>query len=155
MTLAIINMSTPLPNHPGNNGIAPNSTIVSNWVNVSSMYQLTAIISQVNSPGTIYIDQSNDQITYTSVSSAYTELEQLTTSASSQYARIRVVTGSGYTNSGYAYLSGTTAISGAIIDNGGQVFNVKAYGAKGDGVTDDTAGSAYCPHIVIEFIEDP
>ncbi len=139
MTLAIINMSTPLPNHPGNNGIAPNSTIVSNWVNVSSMYQLTAIISQVNSPGTIYIDQSNDQITYTSVSSAYTELEQLTTSASSQYARIRVVTGSGYTNSGYAYLSGTTAISGAIIDNGGQVFNVLAYGAKGDGVTDDTA----------------
>lgn len=138
MTLAIINMSTPLPNHPGNNGIAPNSTIVSNWVNVSSMYQLTAIISQVNSPGTIYIDQSNDQITYTSVSSAYTELEQLTTSASSQYARIRVVTGSGYTNSGYAYLSGTTAISGAIIDNGGQVFNVLAYGAKGDGVTDDT-----------------
>lgn len=136
MTLAIINMSTPLPNHPGNNGIAPNSTIVSNWVNVSSMYQLTAIISQVNSPGTIYIDQSNDQITYTSVSSAYTELEQLTTSASSQYARIRVVTGSGYTNSGYAYLSGTTAISGAIIDNGGQVFNVKAYGAKGDGTAE-------------------
>jgi Pectate lyase superfamily protein len=36
-------------------------------------------------------------------------------------------------------LTTTGAITGPIIDKGGQVFNVKAYGAVGDGVRDDTA----------------
>ncbi|HEV2419185.1 MAG TPA: glycosyl hydrolase family 28-related protein [Terriglobia bacterium] len=36
-------------------------------------------------------------------------------------------------------LDNVSVTSSAIADKGGQVFNVMAYGAKGDGVTDDTA----------------
>ena len=38
---------------------------------------------------------------------------------------------------GSGYFSST--LTAPIIDNGGQVYNVKAFGAKGDGVTDDTS----------------
>lgn len=46
----------------------------------------------------------------------------------------------GFSTGGVERLSITSlATSGVLWDKGGQVFNVKAYGAKGDGTTDDTA----------------
>lgn len=139
MNLTSLNLSQPLMENPGTPGIPPNTTITSEWVDVSSLYSLIATISQTNTGGTLYIDQSNNKSAYTSTSVAYMSVEQLVTSVTAQYARIKVVTGSGYTTSGFATLGGTAATETAIVDVGGQEFNVKAYGAKGDGVTDDSA----------------
>ena len=139
MNLTSLNLSQPLMGNPGTPGIPPNTTITSEWVDVSSLYSLIATISQTNTGGTLYIDQSNNKSAYTSTSVAYVSVEQLVTSVTAQYARIRVVTGSGYTTSGFTTLGGTAATETPIVDVGGQEFNVKAYGAKGDGVTDDTA----------------
>ena len=137
--LTSLNLSQPLMGNPGTPGIPPNTTITSEWVDVSSLYSLIATISQTNTGGTLYIDQSNNKSTYTSTSVAYVSVEQLVTSVTAQYARIKVITGSGYTTSGFTTLGGTAATETPIVDAGGQEFNVKAYGAKGDGVTDDTA----------------
>ena len=139
MNLTSLNLSQPLMGNPGTPGIPPNTTITSEWVDVSSLYSLIATISQTNTGGTLYIDQSNNKSTYTSTSVAYVSVEQLVTSVTAQYARIKVITGSGYTTSGFTTLGGTAATETPIVDAGGQEFNVKAYGAKGDGVTDDTA----------------
>ena len=138
MNLTSLNLSQPLMGNPGTPGIPPNTTISSDWVIVSSLYSLIATISQTNTGGTLYIDQSNNKSTFTSTSVAYVSVEQLVTSVTAQYARIRIVTGSKYTTSGFAGLGGTAATETPIVDAGGQEFNVKAYGAKGDGVTDDT-----------------
>jgi len=51
------------------------------------------------------------------------------------YAPTSIISGP-ITITGTSTLATTTAI---LTDKGGQVFNVKAYGAKGNGVTDDTA----------------
>ena len=139
MNLTSLNLSQPLMGNPGTPGIPPNTTITGEWVDVSSLYSLIATISQTNTGGTLYIDQSNNKSAYTSTSVAYVSVEQLATSVTAQYARIRVITGSGYTTSGFVNLGGTAATETPIVDVGGQEFNVKAYGAKGDGVTDDTA----------------
>ncbi len=50
-----------------------------------------------------------------------------------------VAAGGGFTQTGTSANTFTGATTLPVIDNGGQVFNVKAYGANGNGTTDDTA----------------
>ena len=77
MNLTSLNLSQPLMGNPGTPGIPPNTTIASEWVDVSSLYSLIATISQSNTGGTLYIDQSNNKSTFTSTSVAYVSVEQL------------------------------------------------------------------------------
>lgn len=102
--LTSLNLSQPLMGNPGTPGIPPNTTITSEWVDVSPYYAVLATITQANAGGTLYIDLSNDRVTYYSVDVAYSNVQQLYALTTSRYARIRVVTGSQYTTSGYAYL---------------------------------------------------
>jgi hypothetical protein len=62
-------------------------------------------------------------------------------------------------------VTATQALQAPLVDRGGQVFNVKAFGAKGDGTTDDTAafiaawtaaaavgGTVFCPASATVYI---
>ena len=102
--LTSLNLSQPLMGNPGTPGIPPNTTIASEWVDVSPYYAVLATITQASTGGTLYIDLSNDRVSYYSVDVAYSNVQQLYALATSRYARIRVVTGSQFTTSGYAYL---------------------------------------------------
>ena len=106
--LTSLNLSQPLVGNPGTPGIPPNTTIASAWVDVSSYYGVIAVITQADAPGTLYIDFSDDKVTYSGYSVAYTTVQQLSALAIANYARIRIVTGSSYTTSGYATLGSTS-----------------------------------------------
>lgn len=152
MSLAVINLWTVPPYNSGNTGIPAGTNISSKWVDISDYVKVIAVIAGTDAPGTLYLEQSNDQATVINANSiAYTSLEQITANTVAKYARVRAVTGSSVTNAGVLSLDGVaasfqnmgnadaTTLTGELFDTGGAVFNVKAYGAKGDGVTDDTA----------------
>ena len=154
MALSTLNLWTTGYSANPSVGIPANSTLNGKWINVSDYVQLIATVDNAGAGGTLYLDQSNDSQTVATTSQLdYTlgSANQLVVEATSPYARIRVVTGPSVTLSGVATLDGILAsfktmgnasgisVTSAMYDTGGQVFNVKAYGAKGDGVTDDTA----------------
>ncbi|MDE2098396.1 MAG: hypothetical protein KGL39_14175 [Patescibacteria group bacterium] len=77
--------------------------------------------------------------TWSSVGSASSVGATTVSVASNQFLRVRC---SAYTSGTVSVTINTSTANGlpsAIQDKGGQVFNVRAYGAKGDGSTDDTA----------------
>ena len=153
MALSTLNLWTTGYSANPSVGIPANSTLNGKWINVSDYVQLIATVDNAGAGGTLYLDQSNDSQTVATTSQLdYTlgSANQLVVEATSPYARIRVVTGPSVTLSGVATLDGILAsfksmgiaegisVTSKIFDAGGAVFNVKAYGAKGDGVTDDT-----------------
>ena len=148
MSLAVINLWTVPPYNSGNTGIPAGTNISSKWVDISDYVKVIAVIAGTDAPGTLYLEQSNDQATVINANSiAYTSLEQITANAVAKYARVRAVTGSSVTNAGVLSLDGVaasfqnmgnadaTTLTGELFDTGGAVFNVKAYGAKGDAIT--------------------
>lgn len=152
MALARISLYTTPPYNPGFTGIAASSTLVSEWIPTANFIQMIAVIADANAPGELYLDFSNDEVTiYNTSSVSYSSVEQIIAPVTAPFCRIRIITGSLTTTSGIATLNGivatfknmgnadATTLTGAITDKGGQVYNVKAYGAKIDGSTDDTS----------------
>ena len=152
MALTSISLYSQKPYPPGNVGVSPGATLVSSWISTGPYIQMIAVIADADQPGTLYLDFSNDQSTILNTNEAsYASVEQIVAPVTAAYARLRIVNGANWALSGIATLSGIeatfenmgnaigTSVTAEIIDKGGQVFNVKAYGAKGDGVTDDSA----------------
>ena len=135
----------PIVQGPG--GFASGATTVSKWYDVYQYDFVSLTCSLFNASATVYVDMSDDQSTYTSESAAVTAGSPgyvVANVSGSKYVRARVVTGGNLTAGSVAIqaftaLTSPAGVVGPITDMGGQVFNVKAYGAKVDGVTDDTA----------------
>lgn len=134
----------PIVQGPG--GFASGATTVSKWYDVYQYDFVSLTCSLFNASATVYVDMSDDQSTYTSESAAVTAGSPgyvVANVSGSKYVRARVVTGGNLTAGSVAIqaftaLTSPAGVVGPITDMGGQVFNVKAYGAKVDGVSDDT-----------------
>ena len=153
MALSTLNLWTNEFYNGSNVGIPPNSMIIGEWKNITNYVQLIATTSGLSSgagAGQLYIEQSNDGATVINTVQS-TMADQTVATVVAPYGRVRLVTAGVTTLAGSVTLDGIVAsfktmgnasgisVTSAMYDTGGQVFNVKAYGAKGDGVTDDTA----------------
>ena len=153
MALSTLNLWTNEFYNGSNVGIPPNSMIIGEWKDITNYVQLIATTSGLSSgagAGQLYIEQSNDGATVINTVQS-TMADQTVATVVAPYGRVRLVTAGVTTLAGSVTLDGIVAsfktmgnasgisVTSAMYDTGGQVFNVKAYGAKGDGTTDDTA----------------